>query len=36
MARATNKIGQTQTVELIHNPPGYHHNVVHSITLNVT
>jgi DMSO/TMAO reductase YedYZ molybdopterin-dependent catalytic subunit len=34
MARATNKIGQTQTTELIHNPAGYHHNVVHSITLN--
>jgi len=26
MARATNKIGQTQTTELNHNPPGYHHN----------
>jgi hypothetical protein len=36
MARASNKIGQTQTMELIHNPPGYHHNVVHRITLNVT
>ena len=35
IARATNKIGQTQTTELNHNPPGYHHNVVHSITLNV-
>ncbi len=35
MARATNKIGQTQTKELIHNPAGYHHNVIHSITLNV-
>jgi hypothetical protein len=34
-ARATNKIGQTQTSELNHNPAGYHHNVVHSITLNV-
>jgi DMSO/TMAO reductase YedYZ molybdopterin-dependent catalytic subunit len=34
MARATNKIGQTQTTELNHNPAGYHHNVVHSITLN--
>ena len=28
MARATNKIGQTQTSELIDNPAGYHHNVV--------
>lgn len=36
MARATNKIGQTQTTQLIHNPAGYHHNVIHSVTLNVT
>jgi DMSO/TMAO reductase YedYZ molybdopterin-dependent catalytic subunit len=35
MARATNKIGQTQVTELNVNPAGYHHNVVHSITLNV-
>jgi DMSO/TMAO reductase YedYZ molybdopterin-dependent catalytic subunit len=35
MARATNKIGQTQTSELIHNPAGYHHNVIHSVALNV-
>jgi len=35
MARATNKIGQTQTTELNFNPAGYHHNVVHAITLNV-
>jgi len=35
MARAFNKIGQGQTTELIQNPAGYHHNVVHSITLNV-
>jgi sulfite dehydrogenase len=34
-ARATNKIGQTQTSELIHNPAGYHHNVMHSLTFNV-
>ena len=34
-ARATNKIGQTQTNELIHNPAGYHHNVVHSVSFNV-
>jgi hypothetical protein len=33
MARATNKIGQSQTAALIHNPAGYHHNVVHSVTL---
>jgi molybdopterin-dependent oxidoreductase-like protein protein/molybdenum-dependent oxidoreductase-like protein len=35
MARATNRIGQTQTMELIQNPAGYHHNVVHRVTLNV-
>jgi DMSO/TMAO reductase YedYZ molybdopterin-dependent catalytic subunit len=35
MARATNKIGQTQTSELIHNPAGYHHNVIQSLLLNV-
>jgi hypothetical protein len=35
MARATNKIGQTQTNELIHNPAGYHHNVIHNVTFNV-
>jgi DMSO/TMAO reductase YedYZ molybdopterin-dependent catalytic subunit len=35
MARASNAIGQTQTATLIHNPAGYHHNVVHSISLNV-
>jgi sulfite dehydrogenase len=34
-ARAINKVGQTQTVELIQNPAGYHHNVVQTITLNV-
>jgi DMSO/TMAO reductase YedYZ molybdopterin-dependent catalytic subunit len=34
MARATNKIGQGQTTELIPNPAGYHHNVIHKLTLN--
>ena len=34
MARATNKIGQGQTTELNHNPAGYHHNVIHTLTLN--
>jgi DMSO/TMAO reductase YedYZ molybdopterin-dependent catalytic subunit len=34
MARATNGNGQTQTSELIHNPAGYHHNVMQRI--NVT
>jgi len=33
LARATNKIGQSQTAALIHNPAGYHHNVVQSVTL---
>jgi hypothetical protein len=35
MARASNAIGQTQTATLIHNPAGYHHNVIHSLSLNV-
>ena len=35
MVRASNAIGQTQTAALIHNPAGYHHNVMHSVTLNV-
>jgi len=35
MARATNKIGQSQTAELIPNPAGYHHNVMHRLTLTV-
>ena len=34
-ARATNAIGKTQTAALIPNPAGYHHNVMHSVTLNV-
>jgi sulfite dehydrogenase len=36
IARATNRISQTQPTELIQNPAGYHHNVMHSITFNVT
>jgi hypothetical protein len=28
-------VGQTQTAELLLNPAGYHHNVMHAITLNV-
>ena len=35
MARAINKNGQSQTTELILNPAGYHHNVIHAVTLNV-
>jgi DMSO/TMAO reductase YedYZ molybdopterin-dependent catalytic subunit len=34
MARASNRVGQTQTAELLLNPAGYHHNVMHRITLN--
>jgi hypothetical protein len=34
LARATNVIGQTQTENLILNPAGYHHNVMHSVMLN--
>jgi DMSO/TMAO reductase YedYZ molybdopterin-dependent catalytic subunit len=33
-ARATNVIGQTQTVALIFNPAGYHHNIVQTVILN--
>ena len=36
MASATNKIGQTQTAELILNPAGYHHNVIQTVSFNVT
>jgi hypothetical protein len=35
MARASNMIGGTQTAELISNPAGYHHNVMHSLSLTV-
>lgn len=33
MAKATNKLGQTQTAELILNPAGYHHNVMPRVTI---
>jgi DMSO/TMAO reductase YedYZ molybdopterin-dependent catalytic subunit len=33
MARASNKIGQTQVSDLILNPAGYHHNVIQTVTL---
>ena len=36
MVRATNKIGQSQTSELIPNPAGYHHNIMHRIALTIT
>jgi len=32
--KATNKIGQTQTVALLFNPAGYHNNVMQSVTLH--
>jgi sulfite dehydrogenase (cytochrome) subunit A len=32
-ARAFNRIGQAQTTELILNPAGYHHNVVHAVSV---
>jgi DMSO/TMAO reductase YedYZ molybdopterin-dependent catalytic subunit len=35
MARASNAIGATQTAELIANPAGYHHNLMHSLSLTV-
>jgi hypothetical protein len=35
MAKATNRVGATQTFELIHNPAGYHHNVVQKVALEV-
>jgi DMSO/TMAO reductase YedYZ molybdopterin-dependent catalytic subunit len=34
MARASNRAGATQTMELIPNPAGYHHNVVQRIGMN--
>jgi DMSO/TMAO reductase YedYZ molybdopterin-dependent catalytic subunit len=33
MARATNKIGQSQATSLIPNPAGYHHNLIQALTL---
>ncbi len=35
MARATSKTGETQVSELIHNPAGYHHNVIQRIYVEV-
>lgn len=35
MARATNRIGATQTMALIANPAGYHHNVIQRIKIDV-
>lgn len=36
MARATNRIGQTQPAHAIANPAGYHHNAVQRLTLVAT
>ncbi|MEO5862308.1 MAG: oxidase, partial [Burkholderiales bacterium] len=36
MARATNRVGATQTMELIANPAGYHHNVIQRIKIDVS
>jgi hypothetical protein len=33
MARASNRIGQTQAAALIANPAGYHHNVIQTLSL---
>ena len=35
MVKATNTRGDTQTMELVHNPAGYHHNVVERILVEV-
>ena len=35
MARATSRAGETQVEHLIHNPAGYHHNVIQRIYVDV-
>ena len=35
MARATSRAGQTHVEQLIHNPAGYHHNVIQRIPVEV-
>ena len=35
MARATNRSGETQVDKLIHNPAGYHHNVIQRVQVEV-
>ncbi|WP_024300909.1 molybdopterin-dependent oxidoreductase [Pseudogulbenkiania sp. MAI-1] len=35
LAKATNRVGQTQTSELIANPAGYHHNLVQRVVVDV-
>ena len=35
MARATSRAGETQVEKLIHNPAGYHHNVIQRVQVEV-
>jgi DMSO/TMAO reductase YedYZ molybdopterin-dependent catalytic subunit len=35
MARATSRSGETQSAELIHNPAGYHHNVMQRLYIQI-
>jgi hypothetical protein len=35
MARATSRAGETQVDRLIHNPAGYHHNVIQRVRVEV-
>ena len=35
MARATSRAGETQVEQLIHNPAGYHHNVIQRVSVEV-
>ncbi len=35
MVKASNRIGQSQTPELIQNPAGYHHNVIQKLPIQV-
>lgn len=35
MARAANRLGETQPERLIHNPAGYHHNVIQRVYVEV-
>jgi DMSO/TMAO reductase YedYZ molybdopterin-dependent catalytic subunit len=35
MARATSRAGETQVNELVHNPAGYHHNVIQRLYVEV-
>lgn len=35
MARATSRAGETQVEQLIHNPAGYHHNVIQRIAIEI-